>query len=47
MHLDMRVPILLGVLSVIDREAGGVDNLSREKLNSKGLFTMTDLKTAA
>ncbi|WNN91060.1 orotate phosphoribosyltransferase [Gloeocapsopsis dulcis] len=37
---------IVGVLSVIDREAGGVDNLYRENLNLKSLFTMTDLKMA-
>jgi orotate phosphoribosyltransferase len=38
---------IVGVLSVIDREAGGVDNLDREGLNLKSLFTMADLKAAA
>jgi orotate phosphoribosyltransferase len=36
---------IVGVLSVIDREAGGKDNLHRENLELKSLFTMTDLKT--
>jgi orotate phosphoribosyltransferase len=38
---------IVGVLSVIDREAGGVDNLYRENLHLNSLFTMTDLKSAA
>jgi orotate phosphoribosyltransferase len=37
---------IVGVLSVINREAGGADNLYRENLNLKSLFTMTDLKAA-
>lgn len=35
--------IILGVLCVIDREAGGVENLAKENLNLTSLFTMSQL----
>ncbi|MDQ1395095.1 MAG: orotate phosphoribosyltransferase [Acidimicrobiaceae bacterium] len=35
------------VLCVIDREAGGADNLAADKLDLHALFTMTELKAAA
>jgi orotate phosphoribosyltransferase len=38
---------ILAVLCVIDREAGGVDNLAAEDLPLTPLFTMSELKAAA
>ena len=38
---------ILGVICVIDREAGGVDNLAAEELTLSPLFTMSELKAAA
>ena len=37
--------IISGVLCVIDREAGGAENLARENLTLKSLFKSADLKT--
>jgi orotate phosphoribosyltransferase len=38
---------IICVLCVIDREAGGVENLRKENLDLKSLFTMSQLKAAA
>src|SRR5437879_5579663 len=38
---------ILGVLCVIDRESGGVENLAAEDLALTPLFTMSELKAAA
>ena len=38
---------ILGVLCVIDRESGGVENLAAEDLSLMPLFTMSELKAAA
>lgn len=38
---------IICVLCVIDREAGGVENLRKENLDLKSLFTMSHLKAAA
>ena len=37
---------IISVLCVIDREAGGVENLRRENLGLKSLFTMSELNLA-
>ena len=37
---------IVGVMCVIDREAGGGDNLAEDDLALDALFTMTDLKEA-
>lgn len=42
-----RGAIISDVLCVIDREAGGRDNLKKDKLELHPLFTMSQLKTAA
>lgn len=38
---------IVGVLCVVDREAGGIENLQKENLELKSLFTLSALKTAA
>ncbi len=38
--------IIHSVLAVIDREAGGAENLAAHELALHALFTMTDLKSA-
>jgi orotate phosphoribosyltransferase len=39
--------IINDVICVIDRQSGGRENLAKENLNLKHLFTMTELKEAA
>lgn len=37
---------ILGVLCVIDRESGGVENLRARSLELRSVFTMTELERA-
>jgi orotate phosphoribosyltransferase len=45
--LRARGAIIAGVVCVIDRQAGGVENLAREDLEMHALFTMSDLRNSS
>lgn len=38
---------IVAVLCVVDREAGGIENLQKENLELRSLFTLSELKTAS
>jgi orotate phosphoribosyltransferase len=38
---------IIAVLCVVDREAGGIENLNQENLELKSLFTLSELKAAS